>query len=78
MALERDFLLLYILFFIFMKEGNILFNNELNILFTAIWHRTDMNSTYYGLCFTSCGAFAGTRNRLMVHQGGSIRQPGSP
>ena len=40
-------------------------------------HRQD--STYHGLCYTSCGALAGTRNSSMgsPHEG-SIRRPIAP
>ena len=44
------------------------------VLLYAPSHRQD--STYYGLCYTSSGALAGTRNRSMgsPHEG-SIRRP---
>ena len=40
-------------------------------------HRQD--NTYHGLCYTSCGALAGTRNSSMgaPHEG-SIRRPIAP
>ena len=40
-------------------------------------HRQD--NTYHGLCYTSCGALAGTRNSSMgpLHEG-SIRRPIAP
>ena len=47
------------------------------VLFIAPSHRQD--STYHSLCYTSCGALAGTRNSSMgpPHEG-SIRQPIAP
>ena len=53
------------------KEGNVLFNDALNtfylrsfmVLLYASSHRH--NNTYHGLCYTSHGALAGTRNRSM-------------
>ena len=47
------------------------------VLLYAPSHRQD--STYHGLCYTSCGALAGTRNSSMgpPHEG-SIRQPIAP
>ena len=81
------------------KEGNVLFNDALNILFTVLWRQTWLrtilivrketrcrhigysfrltamvlsyalshrqDSTYHGLCYTSHGALAGTRNSSM-------------
>ena len=47
------------------------------VLLYAPSHRQD--STYHGLCYTSRGALAGTRNSLMgpPHEG-SIRRPTAP
>ena len=47
------------------------------VLSYAPSHRQD--STYHGLCYTSCGALAGTRNSSMgpAHEG-SIRRPIAP
>ena len=47
------------------------------VLLYAQSHRQD--STYHGLCYTSRGALAGTRNRSMgpLHEG-SIRRPIAP
>ena len=47
------------------------------VLLYAPSHRQD--STYHGLCYTSCGALAGTRNSSMgpPHEG-SIRRPIAP
>ena len=47
------------------------------VLLYAPSHRQD--STYHGLCYTSCGALAGTRNSSMgpSHEG-SIRRPIAP
>ena len=47
------------------------------VLLYAPSHRQD--NTYQGLCYTSCGVLAGTRNRTMgpPHEG-SIRQPITP
>ena len=47
------------------------------VLLYAPSHRQD--NTYYGLCYTSCGAQAGTRNSSMgpPHEG-SIRRPIAP
>ena len=47
------------------------------ILLYAPSHRQD--NTYHGLCYTSCGALAGTRNSSMgpPHEG-SIRRPIAP
>ena len=47
------------------------------VLLYAPSHRQD--STYHSLCYTSCGALAGTRNSSMgpPHEG-SIRQPVAP
>ena len=47
------------------------------VLLYAPSHRQD--STYYGLCYTSRGALAGTRNSSMgpPHEG-SIRRPTAP
>ena len=42
------------------------------VLLYAPFHRQD--NTYHGLCYTSRGALAGTRNSL-VHHEGSIRSP---
>ena len=48
-----------------------------SVLLYAPSHRQD--STYHSLCYTSCGALAGTRNNSMgpPHEG-SIRQPIEP
>ena len=54
------------------KEGNVLFNDTLNIFYLrlaarvllyASSHRQD--NTYHGLCYPSRGALAGTRNSSM-------------
>ena len=47
------------------------------VLLYAPSHRQD--NTYHGLCYTSCGALAGTRNSSMgpPHEG-SIRRPIAP
>ena len=47
------------------------------VLLYASSHRQD--NTYHGLCYTSCGALAGTRNSSMgpPHEG-SIRRPIAP
>ena len=47
------------------------------VLLYAPSHRQD--NTYHGLCYTSCGALAGTRNSSMgpPHEG-SIRRPTAP
>ena len=39
-------------------------------------HRQD--DTYHGLCYTSRGALAGTKNSQWVHHEGSIRRPIAP
>ena len=69
------------------KEGNVLFNDALNMgysfrlaarffLYTPS-HRQD--NTYHGHCYTSCGALAGMRNSSMgSHHEGSIRRPIAP
>ena len=47
------------------------------VLLYAPSHRRD--NTYHGLCYTSCGALAGTRNSSMdPHHEGSIRRPIAP
>ena len=47
------------------------------VLLYALSHRQD--STYHGLCYTSRGALAGTRNSSMgPHHEGSIRRPIAP
>ena len=47
------------------------------VILYASYHRQD--STYHGLCYTSCGALAGTRNSSMgLPHEGSIRQPIAP
>ena len=47
------------------------------VLLYAPSHRQD--STYHGLCYTSRGALAGTRNSSMgPHHEGSIRRPIAP
>ena len=47
------------------------------VLLYATSHRQD--STYHGLCYTSRGALAGTRNSSMgSHHVGSIRRPIAP
>ena len=47
------------------------------VLLYAPSHRLD--STYHGLCYTSRGSLAGTRNSSMgPHHGGSIRRPIAP
>ena len=76
------------------REKNVLFNNALNTFYlrfylaSDIWLRTILivrkethrqDNTYYGLCYTSHGALAGTRNSSMgpPHEG-SIRRPTAP
>ena len=47
------------------------------VLLYAPSHRQDI--IYYGLCYTSCGALAGTRNSSMgPPREGSIRRPFAP
>ena len=46
------------------------------VLLYAPPHR--QNSTYHGLCYTSRGALAGTRNSSMCPPEGSIRRPIAP
>ena len=46
------------------------------VLFYAPSHRQD--NTYHGLCYTSRGALAGTRNSSMGPPQGSIRRPIAP
>ena len=47
------------------------------VLLYAPSHRQD--NTYHGLCYTSCGALAGTRNSSMgLPHEGSIRRPIAP
>ena len=87
------------------KEGNVLFNDALNIwcwtygkgplsenenlplphelflisrrvLLYAISNRQDI--TYHSLCYTICGALAGTRHSSMIHNIGSIWWPITP
>ena len=65
------------------ERGNLLLPHGLlfpinsNVLLYAQSHRQD--STYHGLCYTSCGALAGTRNNSMgpPHEG-SIKWPIAP
>ena len=40
------------------------------VLLCAPFHRQD--STYHGLCYTSCGALAGMKNAQWIHHEGSI------
>ena len=42
------------------------------VLLYASSHRQD--STYHGLCYTSRGALAGTRNSLMTKKAGDINE----
>ena len=55
----------------------LLFPITARVLLYSPSHRQD--STYHGLCYTSCGALAGTRNSSMgpPHEG-SIRRPIAP
>ena len=46
------------------------------VLLYAPSHRQD--NTYHGLCYTSRGALAGTRNSSMKPHEGSIRRPTAP
>ena len=59
------------------KETRYSFRLTARVLLYAPFHRQD--STYHGLCYTSCGPLAGTRNSSMgpAHEG-SIRRPIAP
>ena len=77
------------------KEGNVLFNNALNTFYLRLYGVRHMvkdhsnsekgnplppqDSTYHGLCYTSRGSLAATRNSSMgpLHEG-SIRRPIPP
>ena len=61
------------------RKGNVLFNDALNTFYLRLYapsHRQDC--TYPGLCYTSCGALAGTRNSMGPPHEGSIRWPIAP
>ena len=55
------------------KEGNVLFNDALDTFYLRLYgvrhmvkdHSNRQDTTYHGLCYTSRGALAGTRNSSM-------------
>ena len=51
------------------QSNGLLFSSNSKVLLYALSHRQD--NTYHGLCYTSCGALAGTRNNSMgpFHEG---------